>query len=118
MIAITADHPPELIHVFRCAVEVSVLIHDKHSESIAFIKELNCGGIMRAAVGVRTHFLEFANTKLPKRIGHGHTHPGMIDMVAGSHDLHRLVIQEESLLRIKPDCAEADLRRYQVGNLI
>ena len=114
MIAVVTDDPAELIHVLGGAVEVAVLVHDEHPEAVTGIEEFGTGRIMRTAMGIGSHLLEFPDPKIPEGVGDGRPHPGVVDVVAGSLDLERLVVEEESLLRIEADRPEADLCRDEV----
>ena len=66
VVAVPAHHPSELFHAFRRAVKIAVLVHHEHAETVAGVQKLGRGRVVRAAVGVGAHLLEFADAEVPE----------------------------------------------------
>ena len=105
--------PLQLLHVFRRGIEVAGLVHHEHAQAVADIEQLPGRWIVRGAVGVRTHLLQFTDAELPDRIRYGNADARMILVIARALQFKRPVVEKKSLLRIESNRAEAagDIRR-------
>ncbi len=81
-------------------------VHHKQAQAVAKIQHFLGWRIVRSAIGVRAHLLEFAETELPDGIRHGHADTRVILVIAGALDLERFVVEEKSLPHIEANRAE------------
>src|ERR1035437_3346925 len=65
---------------------------------------------MRRAIRVAVHFLQLSDAVVLESVGESRAYSGMVLVVAGSFQLDRLSVQEESLLRVEFHRANAEGR--------
>ena len=95
-----------------------VLVHHQQSQPVAGIEQLWRGRVVRRAVGVAAHVLEAAHAKLLHGIRHGHADAGVILVVAGAEQLQRAAVEEEALVGVEAERANAKRRVAGVYDLV
>ena len=69
---------------------------------------------MRAAIGVRAQLLEQRDAVFLDGVGHGRAHAGVILMIAEAAHLDVLAVEEEALVRVVADRAQARLHALEM----
>ena len=78
MIAVAADDPLELRQRFPVGAVVALLVDHQHAQLVARIEQRGRGRIVRAAPGVRAHFLELRDPPAVQRVGNAGADAGMV----------------------------------------
>ena len=108
MIAVAPHQIGELAQAFRIRRHHARLIEHQHAQLVAGVEQFRRGRIVRGAQRVAAHLLQLANAVVLHRIGQRRAHAGVVLVIAGSLQLDRLAVQEESLLRVERDRANAE----------
>src|SRR3984957_16306500 len=96
--------------MFRVGSHFAVLVHDEHSEPVAGVEKFRRWIVVAGAVGVATHFLQFFDAEILQPIRQRRSDARMILMVAHALNFDSLAIEEKSLVRIEPNCANTERR--------
>ena len=101
MIAVATNQILKLRQALGIRRHHPCLIEKEHSQLIACIQKLRRRRIMRASIGVATHVLQRANTEDLRGVRQSHAQAGVILVIAGAFDLHRLAVEKEAQVRIE-----------------
>ena len=96
-VAIALDHGGKLRQALGAGTHLPGLAHHHHAHAVAAVDPLRRGHVVRGAHGVAAHLLEHRQTVPLQRVGNGCAHAGMVLMIAGSLNLHRLAVEEKAL---------------------
>ena len=97
-IAIAFHHCFQLRHPLWIRTHLPRLAHHHHAHAIAGFHPFRRGHIVRSAHRIAAHLAQHGKPEPLQRIRHRRTHSGMILVIAGALNLHRLAIQKESLV--------------------
>ncbi len=98
-VAVALDHDFKLRHAFRARAHLPRLAHHHHAHAVAGLNQLGRGHVVRGAHGIAAHLLEHADAEGLQAVGQRSAHSGVILMVAGALDLHRLTVEREAMIR-------------------
>ena len=113
VIAAVFDHALQAQKIFLGGGERAVFLHHQHALPVADFENFGIG-VVRAAIGVRAQLLEQRDAVFLDGVGHGRAHAGVILMIAEAAHLDVLAVEEEALVRVVADRAQARLHALEM----
>ena len=110
MIAVAPDHVLKLCQAFRIRGQHARLVEHQHPEFVAGVEQFRSRWVVRGADPVAAHFLELPHAEILHRIRQRHADAGVILVVARPLDLDGLAVQQEALVGIELEVANAEAR--------
>ena len=94
---------------------VEGLVHHQQAQAVAQVVLLGRHGVMGAADGVDTQFLQSLQPALQGRFGKGRAEGAQVVVQTNAFELERLAVEEETVVRVEAGRAEAEGRAGFVG---
>ena len=110
VIAVAAHEILELASALRIRRHHARLIEHQHAQLVAGVEQFGRGRVVRRAEGVAAHLLQLADAVVLHGVGQRRAEPGVVLVIAGALQLDRLAVEEEALLRVELDDANAERR--------
>ena len=114
MIAVAPDHVLELRQAFRVRGQHARLVEHQHAEFVAGVEQFRRRRVVRRADAVAAHLLQLAHAEVLHGIGQRHADAGVILVVAGALHLDGLAVEEEALVGVELQVANAEARLVAV----
>ena len=97
---------------------IKALVHHQEAHRVAHIEQFGCRRIMAATDGVDTHLTKDGQFAMHRRLAQGCAKTSEVMMLAHTIDFHISAIEKETLLGIKLDITETDLRGLCIHHLV
>ena len=110
VIAVAPDHALELAPGLGLRAEEARLVEHQHAQPIAGVEQLGRRRVVRRAIGVAAHLLEPLDAEGLQRVGKRRAHAGVVLMVARALQLDVPVVQEEPVVGVEAQRANAEGR--------
>ena len=110
VVAVAEHQLLEPLQMQGIAAHHPVLVHDQHAKMVAGLEQLRGRRVVGGAIGVRAHFLQLGDAEILQPVGQRRAHAGVILVIACSLEEVGLAVEEETLLRVESERADAELR--------
>ena len=107
MVTVPFNHPLEKTHVFFVHSRQAVFLNHQDTQFITGIQHLGSHRIMARTIGIGTHLLQLSQAEILQGIRNTGSYPCMVLMHIEAFQLHCLTIQQETLVGMELDVADA-----------
>ena len=107
MVPVTPDHVLELGGLLGIHPELALFVDHGEAEFVAQVQQRGAGRVVRAADGVESVFAQLLQPVAPQGVGNARPHAGVVLMQVAALQLHAGAVQQEALLRVEGDFAQA-----------
>ena len=110
MVAVAPHHALELVADLRRGAHHAVLVDDEDAQAVAGVQQLRRGRMVGRADGVDAHGLEHPQPRVVHGVRHRDADAGMVLVVVGAMQLDGPAVEEEALVGVEADRADAEGR--------